>query len=162
MTSAERPNSFYDARKMLTTKVAAKRLGCVPDYVSRLCRNGELHGVRINRDWYVNEESLRLFEQARSLRRDVRSNELSRQRRAGIAAVRANARRPLILASLYFLAIVAAGAGVLLGVRALGALNSSRNASAEMLSAASSMPQSTSAPASAWVLESVQSASTTQ
>jgi hypothetical protein len=162
MTSAERSNSFVASRKLLPLKVAAKRLGYGPDYVSRMCRNRELYGMRVDRAWFIDEESLRLFEQSRSMRRNLRSNELSRQRRAEAAAVRAEARRPLILASFYFLAIVVAGGGALLGVQALQALDSSQNTPAEILSAASSSPQSTSAPASPWALKSVQSTSTPQ
>jgi hypothetical protein len=162
MTSLNRSISLAAPRKLLPVKVAAKRLGYGPDYVSRLCRNRELYGVRVDRALFIDEESLRLFEQSRSMRKDVRSNELSRQRRAEAAAARAAARRPLILASLYLLAIVVAGGGALLGVRALRALDNSQNAATEILSAASSSPQSTPAPASPWVLESVQSTSTHQ
>jgi hypothetical protein len=162
MTSLEQSISFVAPRKLLPVKVAAKRLGYGQDYVSRLCRSRELNGVRVDRAWLIDEESLRLFEQSRSVRKDVRSNELSRQRRAEAAAARAAARRPLILASLCLLSIVVAGGGALLGVRALRALGSSPNAATEMLSAASSSTQSTPAPASPWALESVQSTSTLQ
>jgi hypothetical protein len=160
MTSAERSNSFVAPRKLLPVKVAAKRLGYGPDYVSRLCRNRELYGVRVDQAWFIDEESLRMFEQSRSMRRDARSNKLSRQRRAEAAAARAKARRPLMMTFLCLLAIVIAGGAILLGLRALGAFHRYRNDSAEMLSAASS-PQPT-APASAWVPENVPSTSTPQ
>jgi hypothetical protein len=159
MTSIERSNSFAAPRKLLPIKIAAKRLGCVPDYVSRLRRNQELYGVRIDRAWFIDEGSLRLFEQSRSMRKDVRSKELSRQRLAEIAVARAETRRPLMLASLYLLAIVVAGGGALIGFRVLGALNSSQNASAESLSAASITSPSTYALTNPWASESVQSAS---
>jgi hypothetical protein len=159
MTGVERTNSFAASPKLLPVKVAAKRLGVVPDYVSRLCRNRELYAVRVDRAWFIDENSLRLFEQARSKRKGIRSNKLSRQRRAEIAAVRAKARRPLILAFLYLLAL-----GIVAGVALLGlrALDSSQNAAAEIHSAASSTPQSTSVPASTWVLENARSAPTPQ
>jgi hypothetical protein len=96
------------------------------------------------------------------MRKNLRSKELSRQRRAEAAAVRAEARRPFIIASLYLLAIIVTEGGALLGVRAIQALDSSQNAAAEILSAASSSPQLTSAPANPWVLETVQSAPTPQ
>lgn len=140
-----------DTRKLLPAKVAAKRLGCVPDYVSRLCRDRELSGVRIGRAWFVHENSLRHFEQARSLQKAARSHELSRQRRAEIAAWRTEARRPLMLAFLSLLAIVVAG-GALLGLRAIGALDSSRNAPPQTFSPGSSTPRSSpAAPEGAWV-----------
>jgi hypothetical protein len=158
MTGVERTNTIVAPPKLLPVKVAAKRLGCVPDYVSRLCRNRELYAVRVDRAWFIDENSLREFEQARSKRKDIRSSKLSRQRRAEIAAVRAKARRPLILAFLYLLALGIVGSVALLGLRAL---DSSRNAVAEILSPASSTPP-TSAPASTWVLENAQSTSTPQ
>ena len=159
MTGVERINSIAVSPKLLPVKVAAKRLGVVPDYVSRLCRNRELYAVRVDRAWFIDENSLRLFEQARSKRKGVRSSKLSRQRRAEIAVVRAKARRPLILAFLYLLALGIAAGVALLGLRAL---DSSQNAAAEIHSAASSTPQSISIPASTWVLENAQSAPTPQ
>jgi hypothetical protein len=161
MTSIEHSNSFAAPRKLLPIKIAAKRLGCVPDYVSRLRRNHELYGVRIDRAWFIDEQSLRLFEQSRSMRKDVRSKELSRQRLSEIAVARAETRRPLMLASVCLLAIVVAGGGALLGLRALGAFDSSQNAAAQILSATPSPPQSASAaPSNVWSPKSIQSAPT--
>jgi hypothetical protein len=161
MTSIEHSNSFAAPRKLLPIKIAAKRLGCVPDYVSRLRRNHELHGVRIDRAWFIDEQSLRLFEQSRSMRKDVRSKELSRQRRAEIAVARAETRRPFMFAFVYLLAIVVASGGALLGLRALGAFDRSQDAAAEILSATPNSPQSASAaPSNVWSPKGVQSVPT--
>ncbi|MDO8518167.1 MAG: hypothetical protein Q7S26_02655, partial [bacterium] len=66
---------------MLSARKAAKRLLCAPDYISKLCREGKLEGVREGNAWFVDEESIARFEQTRSAARVTRAQELSEQRR---------------------------------------------------------------------------------
>src|ERR1700683_5001182 len=103
-------------RKLLPVKIAARRLHCVPDYVSRLCRQHQLDGVLIGRTWFVDEQSLHQFEQTRVVQKATRSRELSQQRRAEEAALRRNKTTRFIHTSLVILALAVAG-GTLLALR---------------------------------------------
>ena len=66
---------------MLSTRKVAKRLGCVPDYVGKLCREGKLSGTRVNNVWFVEKDSVARFEQYRVSARVQRAQELSDQRK---------------------------------------------------------------------------------
>src|SRR3989344_4649568 len=50
-----------DGVRYVPSKVAALSAGIVPDYITKLARNGFVHGVRKDGIWYVEEESLRGF-----------------------------------------------------------------------------------------------------
>jgi len=66
---------------MLSARAAAKILSCAPDYIGRLCREGEIEGERINGAWYVSQQSLGAFKQERIFKAQRRAQELSRLRR---------------------------------------------------------------------------------
>jgi hypothetical protein len=56
-------------------------LNCTSDYVTKLCREGKLEGVRIRNVWYVKESSIAKFQEERELTKVARSEELAEQRR---------------------------------------------------------------------------------
>jgi hypothetical protein len=66
---------------MLSAKNAARRLSCAQDYVSKLCREGKLHGTQIQGAWFVEESSIAAFEHSRAEAKIERSEELARIRR---------------------------------------------------------------------------------
>src|SRR3989344_1348902 len=68
-------------KPLLSARRAAKILGCAPDYISRLCREDKLRGRQIERVWYVEPDSLAAFEKLREELKEVRAQELSRERR---------------------------------------------------------------------------------
>ncbi|MFZ2886325.1 MAG: hypothetical protein WA021_00720, partial [Minisyncoccia bacterium] len=52
---------FKDGVRYVRSKIAAHNVGLVPDYVSRMCRSGQVCGVRHSGAWWVDEESLASF-----------------------------------------------------------------------------------------------------
>jgi len=75
-------NNFNTSETMLSARKAAEKLSCSPDYVSKLCREGKLDGVRENNVWVVSESSIEKFKKVREEARLARSLELSQQRKA--------------------------------------------------------------------------------
>jgi hypothetical protein len=67
---------------MLNARKAASLLGCAPDYVSRLCREGKLEGVRHQGQWYIDPKSLARFEAEREAARIERAQMLATERRS--------------------------------------------------------------------------------
>jgi hypothetical protein len=67
--------------KMFSTRHAAKVLGCAPDYIGKLCREGKLQGIRVKNAWFVTAESLEEFEVERAYTRTLRAEELRTQRK---------------------------------------------------------------------------------
>ncbi len=67
---------------MLSTRVAATRLSCAPDYIAKLCREGKLEGTQVKGAWFVDEASLKAFSATRAAAKIERSQELSALRRA--------------------------------------------------------------------------------
>ena len=52
---------YKNGIRYVPVKTAAKAVDLVPDYVSRMCREGLVRGIRIAGVWYVNESSLKEF-----------------------------------------------------------------------------------------------------
>ena len=56
------PTEIYEnGTRYVISKVAAKKVGLVADYNSRMCRSGQVNAKRHANLWYVEEESLLLF-----------------------------------------------------------------------------------------------------
>src|SRR4051812_18938281 len=70
-----------DGNFLLSAREAAARLDCAPDYVTKLCRDSKLDGVRIKNVWYVKEGSISVFEAERAAAKIARSEELAQQRK---------------------------------------------------------------------------------
>jgi hypothetical protein len=67
--------------RFVSAKDAAKKLKCAPDYVGKLCREGVLTGVQVERVWYIDPASIAVFELQRAEAKVVRSRELAELRR---------------------------------------------------------------------------------
>lgn len=76
MTSENSPT----ANQWLTTHEAAARLRCVPDYVTKLCREGNLIGTRRGKAWFVDAASVAEFEVSRTRAKELRSRMLAHAR----------------------------------------------------------------------------------
>ena len=50
---------------LMSTAQAAKKLKCTAPHVANLCRRGQI-GIRIGRDWFVNEEDVSWYKKNRS------------------------------------------------------------------------------------------------
>ena len=72
---------LQDGEVMLSARKAAVRLDCAADYVTKLCREGKLDGVRVRKAWYVKEGSIARFEDERAAAKVARSEELAELRR---------------------------------------------------------------------------------
>ena len=57
--------SNISGKKLLPAKRAAELLSCAPDYIGKLCRDGKLEGQLVERVWYVEPDSVRVFEKSR-------------------------------------------------------------------------------------------------
>ncbi len=64
----------------LSSKEAAHMLGLVPDYVSRLCRQGKIHAVREGRSWAIKKSEILRFQQEEQARKAVHLAQLSASR----------------------------------------------------------------------------------
>ena len=62
-----------DGNALLSARKVALRLDCAPDYVTKLCREGKLDGVRLRNVWYVKESSIARFQSQRETARAARS-----------------------------------------------------------------------------------------
>jgi excisionase family DNA binding protein len=47
--------------KLISTSEAADKLGCTDSWVRRLLREGILRGVRMGRDWFAEERSVKEY-----------------------------------------------------------------------------------------------------
>src|SRR3989339_405111 len=54
---------YIDGEEWVPSKHMAKQAGLVADYVSRLCRQGEVRGRKINGVWYVSVTSFTSFQE---------------------------------------------------------------------------------------------------
>ena len=52
---------------LLTVREAAEQLGCAPKTVRKLIRAGALRGVRLGREWRVDQDQLDLFVKRRTV-----------------------------------------------------------------------------------------------
>ncbi len=68
-------------KKYLSSRAAAARVGYTNDYVSRLCRTGQLHGMLVGRTWYVFETDLKNFANRNTKIKEVRQQTLSSERK---------------------------------------------------------------------------------
>jgi hypothetical protein len=82
-------NNFNTNETLLSARKAAQRLSCNPDYVSKLCREGKLEGVRQDGAWMVSFASIAKFEKMREEARIARAEELSKLRKAESKAFQA-------------------------------------------------------------------------
>ena len=81
MTSSKKLFS-KSGETLLNARKAAGILDCAPDYVSRLCREGKIEGVRHQGQWFIEPRSLALFEAEREAARAARSETLAEERRS--------------------------------------------------------------------------------
>ena len=79
---------------------AAAKVGLVADYISRMCRDGDVDGKLIDGVWYVNEQSLAKFiarkDEEKRQRSALQAQHLKDQRRKADAFTRRTARRHAI------------------------------------------------------------------
>ncbi|MCX6819768.1 MAG: helix-turn-helix domain-containing protein [Candidatus Adlerbacteria bacterium] len=66
---------------MLSARKVAERLGCAQDYVSKLCREGKLVGRQVDGAWFIEQESISVFEKMRDVAKVARAEALADQRR---------------------------------------------------------------------------------
>src|SRR3989338_4894982 len=66
---------------MLSARAAAVRLECAQDYIGKLCREGKLEGTQIKNAWFVDEVSLKVFENSRAASKVARAEALSAERK---------------------------------------------------------------------------------
>lgn len=59
----------------------AQRFGYTSDYLSRLAREGKIVATNVNRKWFIDEDSLKLFIQESNLGKEARSTELKKKRK---------------------------------------------------------------------------------
>jgi hypothetical protein len=71
-----------DGASMISARIAAQRLKCAPDYISKLCREGKLAGEQIDGAWFVLESSIGSFSQQRVLSKQQRAEALAQERRS--------------------------------------------------------------------------------
>ena len=81
MTSSKKLFS-KSGETLLSARKAAGILDCAPDYVSRLCREGKIEGVRHQGQWFIEPKSLARFESEREVARATRSEMLAEERRS--------------------------------------------------------------------------------
>ncbi|HEC93954.1 MAG TPA: hypothetical protein ENI56_01100, partial [Candidatus Kaiserbacteria bacterium] len=75
-------NSNYTTKGLVSSKIAARRVGFTNDYISKLCRFGKIAGKKVDTVWYVDESSLNKFIQQKQTRKDFRMRELSEKRQS--------------------------------------------------------------------------------
>ncbi|MBY0539738.1 helix-turn-helix domain-containing protein, partial [Patescibacteria group bacterium] len=64
----------------LSAREAGELFGYSPDYVSRLCRNGQVRSQRVGKAWFVEHESLKAFSLKSELEAEERKAELRAER----------------------------------------------------------------------------------
>ncbi len=69
-------------KRYIPSAVIAREFDYTTDYVSRLAREEKVAATRIDRQWYISEESLRRFVDNAEVKKNERSGELRRQRQA--------------------------------------------------------------------------------
>jgi len=71
---------YFDNKKYIPSKSAAKLLGYTSDYVSKLARDEEVVARKVGRGWYIQEDSIRNFSKLHVLEKERQSKELSEKR----------------------------------------------------------------------------------
>jgi hypothetical protein len=64
----------------LSAREAAALFSYSPDYISRLCRNGQVRSQRVGKSWFVERESLKAFALKSELEAEERKSELRAER----------------------------------------------------------------------------------
>ncbi len=77
---SDKNTTVSEGKQMLPTREAAKRVGFSSDYVSRLVREGRVHGSKIGGAWFVDEGSLRACVEGIELEKQVRAKLLKEER----------------------------------------------------------------------------------
>jgi len=75
------PKETIDGTIFLSSREAGKISNYTHDYIARLCRDGKLIGQKINRTWYVREDSLLLFLDEYENEKEARHQALSQERK---------------------------------------------------------------------------------
>jgi predicted transcriptional regulator len=65
-------NTGINMDDLLSASVVAKQLGCVSDYISKLCREGKLEGVRVSNMWFITKTVITEYECERAKLRAIR------------------------------------------------------------------------------------------
>jgi hypothetical protein len=71
---------FFDGVSYIAAREAAREIGIVPDYITRLCRQGKIRGRRVGKNWYVEVPSLRRWATEQEHLRALRNEALARER----------------------------------------------------------------------------------
>jgi excisionase family DNA binding protein len=59
---------ILDEATLLSTKEAARRLGCTPQHLRLLFRTRRLNAIRVGKVWAVKEQDLRDFQASRMMK----------------------------------------------------------------------------------------------
>jgi len=70
----------FDGKRYLSAREASEFFSYTPDYISRLCREGQVLAKRVGRNWIVEEQSLKTFVSRTKLEGTERKLILSKQR----------------------------------------------------------------------------------
>lgn len=70
-----------DGKQLETIKTAADATGYSRDYITRLAREGKVIASQIGRQWYVDLDSLKEYEEATALEQKARQQQLSEERK---------------------------------------------------------------------------------
>src|SRR3989344_5880279 len=68
-------------KPLLSARAAAQLLSCAPDYIGKLCREEKLAATRHKNAWFVDPDSIAVFEKSRAESKIERSKELSEIRK---------------------------------------------------------------------------------
>jgi excisionase family DNA binding protein len=71
----------HPQKSFISVRDAARELGVVPDYVSRLCREGVIAGERRGRVWLVDKTALEAYRSAQVQKKEGWRQQLSLRRR---------------------------------------------------------------------------------
>jgi hypothetical protein len=74
-------NILINSARYLYINEAAKTAGLGPDYIARLCRHGAIKGTKVDRAWYVSEQSLKNFLVTHSYQKAIWRENVARVRR---------------------------------------------------------------------------------
>src|SRR3989338_8465355 len=70
----------FNEKESISSAVAGKILGYTPDYIGKLCREGELVCKRVGRDWYVDASSVEAFRRKVEEKKEKRRKQLAQER----------------------------------------------------------------------------------
>ncbi len=69
-----------DNKKYISTRLAAVRLKCTPDYAGKLARQGKINATRHHNQWFIEEASIADYLRESTLQKEIQRKELSKQR----------------------------------------------------------------------------------